>query len=444
VAAGAAWTVGRLAATLGDDAVLALGIAGVANTVILLVAFRSFVLELTRNVRAPFYALLAVLLLWGPRAWRWSGVPHLDSIGYVAPYPSMFALAITLVVLVQAARFLRTDEPWRLAVVAAGTWLVVLTHPPTTVVLAGAGLVVALTAVRPIPWVSVLGLAGAGLVGAALTLAWPLYSLLDLRPDRSLSPTESFESSDDVFYQSIPIRLFPALLALPILWRRVRAQRFDTLTWLVGVAAVLWVAGLITGVGRPIVFAVLVMQIAIGDGLGRIEQAFHQGRMTTERWVYAGACAVLAVVGLVVLRAGPARMLPEEIRPSGLASSDELVRIGDRYGPVDEIIGDDDVVLSSETASTYLPAFTGRQVGSKWSNPFASDDAERRRDVGEFFAGSPSPQERQALLDQYGVRWIAIARDDGAWRLQDELIEQGAERVCRSDDVVVLRVQGAG
>ncbi len=102
------WVVGRLATLFGDNALTALSIAAVFNVGLLLVAFRSFVIELTGNRRAPFWALLAALLLWGPRAWRWSGVIHLDSIGYVAPYPSMFALAVFLFVLTIASRLART------------------------------------------------------------------------------------------------------------------------------------------------------------------------------------------------------------------------------------------------------------------------------------------------------------------------------------------------
>ncbi len=101
------WIVGRLAALFDGNALTALSIAAVVNVALVLVAFRSFVIELTSNRRAPFYSLLAALVLWGPRAWRWSGVIHLDSIGYVAPYPSMFALAVFLFVLTLASRLAR-------------------------------------------------------------------------------------------------------------------------------------------------------------------------------------------------------------------------------------------------------------------------------------------------------------------------------------------------
>jgi hypothetical protein len=282
--------------------------------------------------------------------------------------------------------------------------------------------------------------AGSSVAGVLLALAWPLYSLLDLRPDVSLSPAESFESSDDVFYESLFVRLFPAVLGLPVLWRRWRADRADTMTWLVVVSLLLWLAGLLTGVGRPLIFAVLVLQIAIGDALGRIEAAWRARSMSPTRWAYVVACSLLAVVGLVALKAGPARMLPEALRPSGLASNEELERIGDQYGPSVGIIGEDDVVLASNTASEYLPAFTGRQVSSKWANPLADDDTRRRQEVGAFLEPTTSDAKRQALLEEFGVRWIVLSRADDDWTVQHDLRSIGVEPVYQNDEILVLRV----
>jgi hypothetical protein len=206
------------------------------------------------------------------------------------------------------------------------------------------------------------------------------------------------------------------------------------------VALALWLTGLLTGVGRPIIFAVVVLHIAVGDGLGRIEARWRTRDTTPAQWAYVGLCGALAVVGLVAMRAGPARMLPEALRPSGLASSEELERIGDQYGPLADVIGEDDVVISSPTASAYLPGFTGRQVSSKWSNPLAEDDSRRRQEVGAFFTPGTSDAKRRALIDEFGVQWIVLAREDDDWMIQDELASIGAEPVYRTDDLVVLRV----
>jgi hypothetical protein len=438
-----AWVVGRLAALFDGDALTALSIAAVVNVGLVLVAFRAFVIELTSNRRAPFYALLAVLLLWGPRAWRWSGVIHADAIGYVAPYPSMLALALMLFVLTIASRLARSgvqiDDWWRLVAIGVGVLLVGLIHPPTGVVLAVVGSVLVLCRLRPWSWPTLGWMALAAVVGVGVATLWPFFPLFDL------SPGGFYKASDELFYQSVPQRIFPALLGLVVVYRRSRADWRDPMAWLVGAAVVLYGIGYWGGIGRPIIFAVLVLHIAVGDGLGRMEAAWsaHAG-VTRWQQVYALACAVLAIAGLVFLRAGPARMIPDEVRPSGLVADADVERVSDTYDPLVDII--DGVVLATETPSIELPAFAGKLVSSSfWENPLAADDvAARRRVTDRFFDRSATDDVRRRIIDEYGAQWIALSREDDPWRLQNEFEALGAEVMFRKDDVVVLRVAAGG
>ena len=352
------WVVGRLAALFDGNALTALSVAAVINVALVLVAFRSFVVELTSNRRAPFYALLAALLLWGPRAWRWSGVIHVDSIGYVAPYPSMLALALFLFVLTIASRLARTGvtaaDWWRLVVLGVGVALVALCHPPTGVVLAIAGPALVLCRCRPLAWRTLAWLALPVAVGLGVAMLWPFFPLFDL------SPSGFYATSDELFYQSVPQRIFPALLGLIVVYRRSRADWRDPIAWLIVSALVLYGIGTWSGIGRSIIFAVLLLQVAVGDGLGRIEAAWAAHRV--ERWQqgYAVAFGVLALLGLVFLRAGPVRMIPEELRPSGLADDKELAKVSDTYGRLRRLLPRlrPDAVVRH--AFDLLPAFTGR------------------------------------------------------------------------------------
>ena len=262
---------------------------------LVLVAFRSFVIELTDNRRAPFYALLAAVLLWGPRAWRWSGVIHLDSIGYVAPYPSMFALAVFLFVLTVASRLawfgVQRADWWRLVGLGVGVCLVGLCHPPTGVVLAIAGPVMVLCRCRPLAWHTLAWLAVPVLVGLGIALLWPFFPLF------RLSPGGFYATSDELLYQSVPQRVFPALLGLIVVYRRTRADWRDPIGWLIGTALALYAVGYWSGIGRPIIFAVLLLQIAVGDGLGRIEAAWRAHHVSRWQQGYRGRVRGPGVVG---------------------------------------------------------------------------------------------------------------------------------------------------
>jgi hypothetical protein len=85
--------LGILGDLTGAGAIAVLSVAAVVNVVLLVLAFRLLVVEVTRNERAPFWALVFVLLLWGVTPYRYSGFFGLNSIGFVAPYPSTFATA---------------------------------------------------------------------------------------------------------------------------------------------------------------------------------------------------------------------------------------------------------------------------------------------------------------------------------------------------------------
>jgi hypothetical protein len=295
--------------------------------------------------------------------------------------------------------------------------------------------VIVLCRCRPLSWRTLLWLALPVAVGLGVALLWPFFPLF------RLSPSGFYATSDELFYQSVPQRVFPALLGLIVVYRRTRADWRDPEAWLIGTALVLYGVGYWSGIGRPIIFAVLLLQIAVGDGLGRIEAAWRAHHVTRWEQGYAVAFGVLALSGLVFLRAGPVRMIPEEIRPSGLASKDELAKVSDTYEPVGKKI-DDGVVMVSDTPSIYLPAFGGKLVSSDfWENPLAADDIETRREAtNEFFRSTTADSRRREILDEYGVSYIVLFDDDRAKGRLDDLQQMGAQQIYKDAGVVVLSV----
>ena len=250
----------------------ALSIAAVVNVALVLVAFRSFVIELTSNRRAPFYALLAALLLWGPAsvAVEWRDPRRLDRLRRALPVDvGVGALPVRAHHRepIGATRLVAADW-WRLVALGVGV---------------GAGRVVSSAdrrgAGRRRPRVGAVSLPPAGVANARVACAtsggglgvamlWPFFPLFDL------SPSGFYATSDELFYQSVPQRIFPALLGLIVVYRRSRADWRDPIAWLIVSALVLYGIGTWSGIGRSIIFAVLLLQVAVGDGVGRIEAAW--------------------------------------------------------------------------------------------------------------------------------------------------------------------------
>jgi hypothetical protein len=115
--------------------VTALSVVGIANLIFLLIVLRLFVTLLLGRRSVAFWVLLFALLVWGWLPWSSSGFFNLMSVASVAPYPSTFAYALTLLALSAAFLLLKGGSPaWAVAILIAQT-LVLLSHPPTAIVL---------------------------------------------------------------------------------------------------------------------------------------------------------------------------------------------------------------------------------------------------------------------------------------------------------------------
>lgn len=422
--------LGILGHLSGTGAIAILSVAAVVNVGVLLVAFRLFVLEVTENERAPFWALLFVLALWGFSLYRYSGFYGLNSIGFVAPYPSTIATAVALGTLVAAIRFARSRRTWLLVPVALGTALVLLVHP-----LSGPWLLLALAAVaisrvrggRSWAW------AAAALAGAVgLCLLWPYYSVVDLVRD-----TTELDALNESMYTNVLLRLFPALLGVIVIVRRSRADRGDLLGLFLAGAGGLWVVGAIiddTSYGRALAFVVIVLDIALADGVARIEA--DTGWRAAPRPVRLGAGLVgaLLLLGVVTTRTGWVRMVPGPLLPASVRSSEELARPDEELSFLVETVGPTEVVIGSRPSDNrVVPALAGRSLALVVPRPFVEDADTRRRAQREYLDPSTDPARRRAIEEQFDIRFVllhandpedrallALLRDEGASVVNEE------------------------
>jgi hypothetical protein len=417
-------TLGMLGSVLGVSAVTMLSIAAIANVVLLLGAFRLFVLEATQNRRAPFWALGFLLVLWGPSPYRFSGFFNLNSIGFVLPFPSAFATAIALLVLTAALRASR-DHRWQwFAAVAAGTTTVVLVHPITALWLAAGLLAIAVSRMRDVrAWI---WLVGAGSLGLAMTLAWPYFRVFDLvgETDAGLANRSMYE---DVLLRLLPV----AVIGLWVLWRRLRVDRRDLLGLMLGGALAIYVYGYVTDeyvYGRSLALVVIVLDVAAGDGVGRLEERFQWRR--ARGWVRAGAVTLgaLLVFGLIFTRGGLVRMVPTRLLPASVRTSDELARVDDEYGFLSRFVSGNDVVIgATDEDNRVIPAVAGQPLRPYWKAPGPSDAMTRAAAQAEFLDPATSSARRAEIRARFKVRFVLLhARDGYASSLIRALESEGA------------------
>ena len=420
-------TLGALGHVFGADAVTMLSIAAMANLVLLLVALRMFVIEATSNRRAPFWALVFILLLWGLSPYRFSGFFNLNSIGFVLPYPSTFATGIALLTLTAALHAMK-ERRWVLfAAVAAGTAAVVLVHPITGSWLAVGLLGIAISRAGSLgDWV---WLGAAGTLGFALTLLWPYYSVFDLLRD-----TSSYDAANQAMYNDVATRLLPAVIGLWVIWRRFRADRRDLLAVLLVGGLLIYAYGYVRdqySYGRSLALIVLILDVAAADGVGRIEGGFRWGRATG--WYRAGAIALgaLLLLGLVESRGGLVRMVPGRLLPASVRTSQELVRPDERYGFLDDRVGGNDVVIgSTDRDNQVIPAIAGRPLRPFWMAPVARDIDDREAAQAEFLDPATPSDRRAEIVAKYKARFVLVhKRERNSASLVQALEASGATLV---------------
>jgi alpha-1,6-mannosyltransferase len=424
-------TLGVLGHLFGASAITTLSIAAVANLVLLVVALRLFVIEATANRRAPLWALVFVLLLWGFSPYRFSGFFNLNSIGFVLPYPSTFATAIALLTLTAALRAMRDRHPLLFVAVVAGTASVVLVHPIT-----GAWLVIGLLAVvisrgRGVgDWV---WLGAATVVGLALTLLWPYYSIFDLLRD-----TSSYDAPNKAMYDDVPNRLFPAAIGVWVIWRRFRADRRDLLAVMLVGGLAIYAFGYLRdeySYGRSLALVVLVLDIAAADGVGRLEAGFRWSRASGWYRAAVTALALLLVLGLLESRGGLVRMVPQPLLPTSIRSSDKLARIDDRYGFLEGRVGPSDIVIgSTDRDNQVIPAIAGQPLRPYWMAPVVHDVDARKEAQAEFLDPATSSDRRAEIAATYKARFVIVhARNRDSASLVRALEASGATLVYDRD-----------
>ena len=428
-------TLGILGHLLGVSAVTVLSVAAIANVLLLLGAFRLFVLEATQNGRAPFWALAFLLVLWGPSPYRFSGFFNLNSIGFVLPYPSAFATAIALLVLTAALRASREHKREWFAAVAAGTAMVVLVHPITGLWLAVALFAVAVSRMRDARgWV---WLVGAGSLGLALTLAWPYFRVFDLVGETDAGP------ANRSMYENVLLRLLPAaVIGLWVIWRRLRVDHRDLFGLMLGGGLAIYVYGYVTDqnvYGRSLALVVIVLAVASGDGVGRLEAWFEWTRAS--RWVRAGAVVLgaLLVLGLVNSRGGLVRMVPTPLLPASVRTSDQLTRVDDRYGFLSRFVSGDDVVIgTTDEDNRVIPAIAGQPLRPYWKAPGPRDARARAAAQTEFLDPVTSADRRAAIQERYGVRYVLVHPTSSGATPLVRLLKSNGAKVVYDDDGLQL------
>jgi alpha-1,6-mannosyltransferase len=387
------WILGVASRLSGSKAFDVLVLQGLANLALLLWSLHAFVGAWLRRPQAAFYALLFILLLWGPEPWLFSGFLHLRSLALVLPYPSTFAFAIALGTLAAFPRLATAGRrAWIVLVLPVMTvlWIV---HPVNGLFLAMGLAAASLRAPQPRGhWVT-LGIVVAASIGLAFT--WPLLSIADLW----FGQLDRVHEGNDTMYNSPLPRVAPALLGAPWLLARLRRDRRDPLALLTLVLGGLVFFGGLSGhwtLGRLVSHTVILLQIALADACASFEEGPGR-RFATLRHMLAPALAALLISISWSSRVKPT--LEEAWRG-------DTAWLGFLEGRLDHY----DIVLTDLETCWYVPTFNGKVVAYPMQLPFVPDHAARQRDVIRFFELDTDPDERCDIIQRWSARHVLLDR----------------------------------
>jgi hypothetical protein len=371
------------------DPITALALAGLANLVLFLAAFRWFIVSFFDNEREAisFYALLFVLVLWGKDPWFWSAFFHISVLGFVLPYPSTFASACMFVSFGLYLSHLRGGGTGSYLLLIPVMSVIFLSHPPTAIVTCIALTSFSLGFPGRFSVRNIITLFAAFALSFCLAAAWPYYSFIGLL----MAQAPDFHGDSRMLYQQVLNRIFPALVGIPLLALRLRKNILDPLAvTFLGLTAV-YCYGYVShrwGYGRVISHMVMMLQIALAAFAPRIESRVRA--RTVVVLSYAGML-VIAVVFMLNVRAYKG----DDYRKYAFLSSSTK-----QY----------DLVLSDLETSWYIPSFGGKVIAHPFPVYFVPDYAERKRDLLLFFSERTTDDERRAIIRKYRPDYLLLRK----------------------------------
>jgi hypothetical protein len=277
-------------------------------------------------------------------------------------------------------------------------------------------------------------------VAAILCLAWPYFPMLDL-----VRASPDLGSLNQSMYRDVLLRIFPALPGLVVIVQRTRVDRRDLLGLFLAASAGLWLVGALTGdtsYGRSLSFLVLVLDIALADGVGRVEATTRLRDASPRVRLAAAGLACLVLFGVVTTSVGWIRMVPKPLLPASVRYAEQLVRPDEQLALLVGLVGRTDVVVgSNQRDNNVIPALAGRTLALSVPRPFVADADARRAAEREILDPATDAARRRATLEQYDVRFLLLHISDPRDRaLLERLQADGATIVAQENGRVLVEV----
>lgn len=414
------------------------------NLALLLWGVWAFTRTLSRRRWAPVYALAAFTLLWGVRGKEWSGFCGLWSLTHGAPYPSCFAVGLTLLLWAWTDRLARREGAAAggpggrgggrgrggerrdgrdgrvragdrggvraaLRVLVADGWLayaglgaagglLLLIHPITALAAWVGMACVAVGRQRSWDWQVAGRWAVAGAAALLAALVWPYYDVFALAGDTTVDAVHRRLYTHPWQWYGLAF-----VLGVPALAWRARRRLRDPLVLMFAADCLLvgygWLSGHYT-YGRVFALLVVPLQFALAVEVAEIPPWTRLRAVLAPVAALALCLGAAAQIGAVV----PQRYLPVTVQ--------HPVR-WPTYGWAAAHVPSGDVLLADGYYAPHvLPAYGVFLVFPTWPDPSTSyaDRQRRWQDARTYLDPRTAPDVRARIARRYDIRWLLLRR----------------------------------
>lgn len=374
-------------------------VIGVVNIGLMILASATLAKHVFRNRRLSLMVVITFLFLWF-QPWKWSGFYCFGFLPTTSVYPFWCAIPIAVIVfsLFMESSYRSTLSLIILSLIAAVVFLI---HPLTGMFLYPVLVIKVLLLTdcplrRRILSVALLAVSG------PLVFAWPYFPVLGAI---LIGP---FEHNYYYFYQELPMRLAPVVLALPALIYSVVKRKYD------------FILGSLVLIGAAYVANFFVMQKApLARLITYIILCLH---IFTVRTVQLSISRSISPIWLLLFPVMLLVFAPMQVRESyahlaiGSGGTDTTTlnasnnrQINETFGELSLWVGPGNVVLADAIESWILPATAGcRVVSVAHVNPFMTDHAERKEAGRAFFAGEMSVDDANRMISRFNVSHLLV------------------------------------
>jgi hypothetical protein len=419
--------VALVARALHLDALGAMSLATIANTVLFLCAVRVFFATYFHHRLASLYGLLVMFFGWW-QGFHYSNVYALNVFFTVASYPSTTALGLSLLGFALTVRLLRAEltRP-HLALACLSLWMagVFIIHPLTaTLALSGVGV---LAVAEPnVPFRVRVELVAALLLGLALSHFWPYFSPWRVvRGGPTLSagwagpsvpsiPGLHLKPELHAFYE--PRALLSALglsaialLGLPyfLVERRRWFVGFGALSMLLPFAVNAFI-DLPLG-HRFVLLAAVYLQVGVVWLLLKVTTGYAGAwPFLTRPWARL-VCSLCVFALLFVFVTHGVLLAHSQVDSPRFYRRMESPVVSNMRA-IAEAAGPGAVVLANPLLSWPLPTFGPKVLTLFHDDPLVLDLTTREHDVARFL-GPASNEERRQILARYRVTHVLLGRE---------------------------------